>query len=390
MTTLTASALVSASKTELLDDVLFRVCQILQLSATQYQKAEAHYNAICKWLDAPDSMLARFRPQLYPQGSVALGTTVKPQFGDEYDVDLVCQLAIDYKTVANPVQLLDLIEYRLRQNEMYAGRLERRSRCLRVNYEHDFHLDIIPACPDPDNGGTCLFVPDREEGKWRLTNPKGFVSWFKAQAVLMLAMAEKRASAAPLPAPQAAEDKNTLQLSVQLAKRWRDRHYSKSEELSRVSPASILLTTLMGKHYRGDQSVSTNLLRATQSTLLTLHSSNPPSVPNPSHPEENIAERWKDPEVYKAFLEGLREFEQKLADLVACEDMGSRSKLLQDLFGEKVTKVAFSEQARSIEHARDLQKIGLRNSGGIVSLSAAASPAIPRNTFYGDRRPKTT
>jgi hypothetical protein len=243
--------LLTANRSELLDDVLVRLCNILQLSSTQFSLAESHYHSICDWLGQEESELNQFDPDLYPQGSVALGTTVKPQTGDEYDVDLVCELNVDYRSVPQPVLLLDLIEKRMRQSERFRDRLERKRRCLRVNYEHDFHLDILPACPDPGAGTTCLVVPDREDVRWRASNPKGFVGWFKQKSALRpsVSFAQKAMdSAAPLPQPQSAEQKNTLQLSVQLFKRWRDRHYADTPDLA---PVSIVLTTLMGDHYYG-------------------------------------------------------------------------------------------------------------------------------------------
>ena len=389
MATLSASTLISASKTELLDDILFRVCEILQLSPTQYALAEKHYKAICNWLDAEDSPLNPFRPDLYPQGSVALGTTVKPKVGDEYDVDLVCQLNVNHRSIPRPILLLDLIEKRMRQSGAYEWKLERKRRCLRVNYEHDFHLDILPACPDPESGETCLVVPDREDSKWRASNPKGFIKWFRGRGALLPATFSQKAmdSATPLPRPQAAEDKNPLQLSVQLIKRWRDRHFGNTPDLA---PVSIVLTTLMGDHYRGEQSVSSNLVASADSILRSLPPEGRLVVPNPSHPQEDLSERWADTARYDAFVSGLKTFRRKIAELIQAEDLGRQSALLQDLFGETVTKAAFAEQGRSIQEARELRKIGVQRSGGIVSLATAAATPVPRNTFYGDRRKEKT
>jgi hypothetical protein len=387
-TILAVSDLLGADNTQLLDDVLARVCRILQLSPTQYALAEKHYNAICEWLGAEGSLLNRFAPELYPQGSVALGTTVKPQFQDEYDVDLVCELQIDHNSVAEPSQLVDIIELRMKENDIYRGKLKRKSRCLCVNYEHDFHLDILPACPDPISGGTCLFVPDCDDRKLRTTNPKGFIAWFKHRAALLPGTLTRKAmdTAAPLPQPQAAEDKNALQLSVQLIKRWRNRYYS---DRSEQPPASILLTTLMGNHYYGEQSIFTNLSASVRSILDSVPSVGRLVVSNPSHPLEDLSERWKDQTTYDAFLHGLRVLRLKLAKLEIAEDMGQRSALLQELFGERVIKAAFEELGNRLEEARRSRKIGVARTGGIVTLSAAAgSVPIPKNTFYGDRRQK--
>jgi hypothetical protein len=377
--------LLQANRSELLDDVLIRVCNILQLSPTQFSLAESHYHAICDWLGHEDSELNRFDPDLYPQGSFALGTTVKPQIGDEYDVDLVCELNVNHRSLPRPVLLLDLIEKRMRQSDRYRDRLERMKRCLRVNYEHAFHLDILPACPDPGAGSTCLVIPDREDLSWQASNPKGFVSWFKQKGALRpsVSFAQKAMdSAAPLPQPQTVEQKNPLQLSVQLFKRWRDRNYADAVDLA---PVSIVLTTLMGDHYYGEQSVSSNLAFSVKAILDSLPSYGRLIVVNPSHPQEELSERWKDPAKYLAFVSGLKVFKKKLTDLANAEDMGRQSALLQDMFGDSVTKVAFAEQGRSIQKVRDAKNMGIaRTAGGIVSLSSTASTPVPRNTFYGD------
>ena len=105
------------------------------------------------------------------------------------------------------VALLDLIERRMGESDAYRGKLERKRRCLRVNYEHDFHLDILPAYPDPQSGPNCLVVPDRDDVRWRASNPKGFDGWFRAKAALRPpSRSEGRAMAkdatAPLPQPE--------------------------------------------------------------------------------------------------------------------------------------------------------------------------------------------
>ena len=128
-------------------------------------------------------------------------------------------------------------------------------------------------------------------------------------------------SAAPLPQPQTAQQKNTLQLSVQLVKRWRDIHYSKFADLA---PVSIILTTLMGDHYYGEQSVSSNLAESMDAILASLPAAGRLTVTNPSHPQEDLSERWEDDEKYQAFVAGMRSFRTQIAELAACDDMGRR------------------------------------------------------------------
>src|SRR5947208_71581 len=103
-----------------LDDLLDRICAALELSHTQHKTAEERYSAIGVWLSAPGSALARFRPEIYPQGSLRIGTTVKPFARLEYDLDLVCELVgLDWRKLRNPIAVLDAVEGRLREHETY-------------------------------------------------------------------------------------------------------------------------------------------------------------------------------------------------------------------------------------------------------------------------------
>jgi len=60
-----------------LDSLLFEICESLQLTLTQHQKAVQRYGAIARTLDSPDTPFAKIESNLYPQGSMKLGTTVK-------------------------------------------------------------------------------------------------------------------------------------------------------------------------------------------------------------------------------------------------------------------------------------------------------------------------
>ena len=132
-----------------LDDLLERICSKLQITPTQHEQADDRYRAIGDWLEAEGSPLARAKPVIYPQGSLRIGTTVRPLTRREYDLDLVCELELDWRRIPNPVILLDVVEMRLKDHETYRTMLERKNRCIRVKYANQFHLDILPGCPDP-------------------------------------------------------------------------------------------------------------------------------------------------------------------------------------------------------------------------------------------------
>lgn len=67
-----------------LDFLLAQVAKALQLTRDQYALAAEHYGAVADWLGGTGSVLAPFRPWIYPQGSMALETTVRPRMREEY------------------------------------------------------------------------------------------------------------------------------------------------------------------------------------------------------------------------------------------------------------------------------------------------------------------
>ena len=52
-----------------------------------------------------NSFLSNFSPNIYVQGSFALGTAIKPIMDDEYDVDVVCLLQLTKTKVSQDVLL---------------------------------------------------------------------------------------------------------------------------------------------------------------------------------------------------------------------------------------------------------------------------------------------
>jgi hypothetical protein len=71
------------------DELLFEICETLQITPTQHQKAEERYKTIGKIITA-FSGFAGLAPEIYPQGSMKLRTTTKPIAGP-FDLDFVCE-----------------------------------------------------------------------------------------------------------------------------------------------------------------------------------------------------------------------------------------------------------------------------------------------------------
>jgi hypothetical protein len=365
-----------------LDDLLMRICVELQLDETRRKLAETSYQAAGEWLESQE-LVARLRPTIYPQGSVLLDTTVKPLVGDEYDLDLVCELACATSFFASPVDALDLIERVLRSNRVYEPLIERMNRCIRLNYARKFHLDILPACRDLMRGGTCILVPDRRLQNWTPSNPKGFGSWFdeKARKIFLRMTVEK---AAPIPEQQPARSKPPLKLCVQLWKRARDIHYRNNAD---AAPISVVLTTIAGLVYRGEQSVNAALGHILEETVKAVGLAQPRLIVlNPSNQGEDLSERWDSkPQAYREFVRGVTDFEARWKALSNLRGIDKAARALEQLFGEDLTRTVIEKQTRDVETARKRNELGAQKRSGILgSLAAGSAVAVRPNTFYGE------
>src|SRR6185312_17164056 len=121
--------------------------------------------------------------QIYPQGSIALGTTVRPLATAEFDVDLVCHLP-SIKSVSDAQSIKTLVGDRLKEHGTYKERLEEKQRCWRIHYANQFHLDITPSIPNSGCHRGGELVPDKVLKEWKPTNPKGYIAQFDYYAAM--------------------------------------------------------------------------------------------------------------------------------------------------------------------------------------------------------------
>lgn len=163
------------------------------------------------------------------QGSIATNSAIKPLSGDEFDVDIVCPIDIEcFDGGMSPSELFAWFVSRLKQDEFYGSNLEEKSRCVRINYAGDFHIDIIPAIKNSDNPP--LFqVPARDLGDWIENDPIGFTNWIKER---------DRKSEGP-----DEDGVGHFVRGLRYTKRWRDHYFAED-----AAPSSILLSVFLGKH----------------------------------------------------------------------------------------------------------------------------------------------
>jgi len=372
--------LVTESAELQLEDLLDRIGAKLQITAIQFQQAEARYQAAVKWLEAEGSRTAAYRPIIYPQGSLAIGTTTKPLASEEFDLDLVLELAVDWRRVADPTLLLELVEGRLREHGEYNRMVERKKRCIRLNYANEFHLDIMPACPDRSSGPNCVVVPDRTVKEWKASNPKGFAEWFEMRARLSVKTILMEAER--LPYPESYEQKPPLKRAVQLLKRWRDIHFEGSPK---DAPVSIALTTLAATNYAGENSVYGALETILQGIVDSLPKGTQRLVVlNPMNRQEDLSERWNSKRSYNTFAAGITRLRDEWGKLLLQGNLTGVHARLKELFGEHAASTAFNEQAKAIQKMRESNELAVRRGTGLlVGASSPGTLRVPRNTFYG-------
>lgn len=360
-----------------LDDLLDAICEKLQLSPTEYQLAEQRYEGIGTYLDR-HKLLSPFRPRVYPQGSVVLGTTVRPKGRQEHDIDLVCELQIEPSAVPNPVAVLDLVQQSIQESEVYRRLTERKNRCICLNYVGKFHLDILPACPDRSSGGTCVVVPDCRAQAWKASNPEGYAAWFKSRceagATALLARA------ANLPKPEAVADKAPLKLAVQLAKRARDVQFSNDADLA---PRSVILTTLFAIHYSGEESTFQAVDNILSGILRSMPATARLVVLNPMNAQEDFSESWREQRLYFAFLSFLREFSASWQELRTASGIQNIKAILEKLFGEDITSDVVQDQVKRLNEARAQSSLGIAGAGILTHVPAPTVRPVPRHTYHG-------
>lgn len=367
---------INAQLNQLLDDI----CMALQLTATQYDIAEERYQAIGTWLSEPNSPLYLFRPDIYPQGSVRLQTTVKPLARLEYDLDLVCLLQLNPQFHQHPMAVYDMVEARLKANGLYRGKVERYKRCLRINYANEFHLDITPAYPDPQLGGTCILVPDRKIERWKPSNPISYAEWFDKQTDRLVAtFVTKRIE--PLPPNGSANSKAPLRRVVQLLKRHRDVVFKEDEN----APRSIALTTLAAYHY-GGQVCTTDALVGILDNIVAHIASMPGviEIPNPSNSNEKFSEAWENnPAAYRAFVDFMYAFQRRFHELLRQTGIANIANGLNTLFGESVTTKAIEAYTDRMNQARHRNQVHFNKVGVGLTAPISSTRPVPKNTFYG-------
>lgn len=357
------------SRNFLVNDLLNRICEKLQIDTTRRERAVQSYETVNDFLKRSESIFRDYDIDIFPQGSFAILTTVKPISGDDYDVDYVLTVKLPPNVDRTPVNLLSELERVLKSSDRYKSICEKKNRCIRLNYKSDFHMDILPSIPDYRSTNGDILIPDRETKSWIESNPRGFISWFETKAKQQILFEERAVEEEPLPDELPYESKPPLIRAVQLMKRYRDVQFEKSVE---KGPRSIILTALAGYLYESDRTTfgTLNQILVKANNLLATNRI-PFKIPNPTNTNENFAEEWIESsskyDEFNGYLTSLSATWRAIESEISIDKV---AKLLSSVFGETISSQALNEQREFVERQS-------RTASYQAPIVTIASPAKP-------------
>lgn len=391
----------------LLSLVLDTICKNICVSETDYAVLNKHFNGLTDALE--NGIDKRFSPVLRTQGSIRLGTAVKPVDEIGLDADIICEL---YNVPAYYTQkdVQEIVGRVLRSDPRYKDKLKEPQggrRCFTIEYEDGTHVDILPCVVDENYRQHMLnvsehaedyilsitdkkragFATDPNRDHWGKSNPIGYANRFEQIAKMFEPrnkfLYEVRASVEPFPKYEDKTEKLTLQKIVQMLKRHRDVLMGDDED----KPVSILMTTLAEKAY--EKSNGGTLFQVFTYIVCHLHEyieykDGKPVVLNPVLPKENFADKWQEkPRKKEQFYKWL---ETLVADVKSLTDLKGEqlANKLKSMFGDKAVTRAYTAMAKQ-DHK------DVRN--GILTMSTATGgwstsdggKSVKPHTFYATK-----
>jgi hypothetical protein len=366
-------------------------CQQLEPSAYQRDLAKQRYEGVGDWLSRSDDwLLTSIAIRL--QGSVAIGTTVKPIGANEHDVDLVAHVP-DLDLAVSPALLKQRIGDRLRSNGNYAALLVEMPRCWRLDYANEFHLDITPSIPNPECRQGGELVPDKTLKTWKASNPMGYRAKFERRATLQPRI---RSLHKAYDGARADTQVGILRRIVQIAKRHRDMHFIDDDE--GLAPLSIIITTLASRAYEfcvdqfaydHELDLIVDVLRRMPTMMQTDTADGRVTwyLWNQTTAGENFCEKWnKHPERAQAFFSWHGKAVADLEQLATAQGLDQVRRLLGGIFGAAPANTAMDSLAERVSVARATNRLAVTKPAGLIVGTAAAATPVRANTFFGGRR----
>ena len=295
------------------------------------------------------------------QGSYALGTLIKPVGEyDEYDADI--QIVMNHNPKWKPLDYINAIYDTLKENQTYADKIKRGTRCVTVKYVGDFHLDVVPRVTI--NGR--YYVCNRKNNEFEETDGNGYRDWFNKQNQIT---------------------EGHLKRVVRLLKYLRDHKKN-------YTAKSILLTTLVGNTIKpsDEETEAVATIADTLEIVLTRmdhYLQKHPTMPeirNPVLPSETFNRHW-DQTMYSNFRTRVHSHAQTAKDAKATASSQDAIKIWRQLFGDDFGKGSSGGGGNGGGDNSPGNPSGSQGSNRPL-LAAPVTPVRPRPQFAGIRAPE--
>lgn len=314
------------------DELLAIIASNLELDENRKQKMESAYRAVNDVLSRDEDFFKNYKIQVYAQGSLIIGTTVRPLPGKEFDLDIVLHIEDSYLN-HSPTEIYNELFRVLSSHDTYKPLLQKKNRCVRINYNSDFHMDILPGCIITTDNTRLMIAENSLRLTWSRTNPKGYAEWFKRiseinQSQFLLTERYNMMIKASVETEDLPTDiflKTPLQRTVQIIKRYRDLYYNTKNLNTNPAVSSVVLTTLLAKSSAGELSIQAALKNAVikfrkladdyklNGIKFKLH--NPVDTHEDPDKRENFTDSWEDKH-YDSFADFVYDLERKVTDFL--------------------------------------------------------------------------
>lgn len=386
------------------EDILKNIRK-LDISPSMYKDATEKYNHVGEYL-----LEHNIEAQIYPQGSFAIGTVVRPfrNLKDvSYDIDCICLLNYDKNSISAE-EVKNIVGDALKESKLYAERLlPEDSRCWTLEYAETngigFNLDIVPSIhADSYTIGEIISKgargdlaelaisitnkDDNDEYDWCNSNPKGFTKWFKEinepfleydrqhrREMLFEECRHVYASVEDIPDNL---ERSSLQRVIQILKRHRDIYFSKIKKEEK-KPISAIITTLAGrvgetakynfdilsydavdllKYVVGEIEIYAELLKKNQDEFNILFESKSIvnkkddkwTLLNPANPLDNLTDSWnEDDERAKLFFQWVKKIKSDFVESLEIDDDKFEA-LLENTLGSNLVKSSIDTKKYSV------------------------------------------
>ena len=249
-----------------------------------------------------------------PAGSWAYRTIIKPvSTNDEFDADLL--VSLQEQEDWQPKDYIENLYKSFHDNVTYKSLAQRMTRCVRIDYAGDFHIDVVPYLERSSGNVITNRTKPAGEGRFEASNPEGMTQWIDERQRLT---------------------KGTFVKVVRLVKYLRDFKNT-------FSCKSIILTTLLGSEVNEiEASFFPNRYADVPSTFTTLleklAASLPESMPavmDPAGTGDNFTDRYSDDWNYPNFRSTIVRYAAKARAAYDEDDRDKSLALWRDLFGDQ-------------------------------------------------------